>query len=112
MIYHAHIYWRNEIERQSAISIRSQLAELGCEVGRVWDIEIGPHTAPMYQAVYNSDIKDVVEQLISTNLKSPVLLHESILDDLRDHTENVRWLNETLNLKLEIFEARVNNNIT
>ena len=31
------------------------------------------------------------------------MLHESILDDLRDHTENVRWLGSELLLKLNIF---------
>ena len=104
MIYHAHIYWRNEQERKSAVNLRNQLETIGCEMGRIWDKPVGPHTEAMYQAVYHADIKEEVEQLIAINLQSPVLLHESINDDLRDHTEGVRWLNSELDLNLEIFE--------
>ena len=33
-----------------------------------------------------------------------ILLHESINDDLRDHTDGARWLGEPLELNLGVFE--------
>lgn len=75
-------------------------------MGRVWDKPVGPHPLPMYQVVYNSSNQNLVEQFLreyrGTNT---VLLHESINDDLRDHTEGARWLGETLELKLDIFNG-------
>jgi DOPA 4,5-dioxygenase len=104
MEYHAHIYWTTPEESANAISFRENLADLGCKLGRVWDQPIGPHPLPMYQAVYDSSNKDLVEQYLTVNRGSnTILLHESINDDLRDHTDGARWLGQALALKLEIF---------
>ena len=104
MEYHAHIYWRNTEERDRAIAFRDYLAQAGCVLGRVWDQPIGPHPLPMYQAVYNSSNKDLVEHYLSVNRNgNTVLLHESINDDLRDHTDGARWLGDALELRLDIF---------
>ena len=105
--YHAHIYWRDTKERARAISFRQALADLDCELGRVWDMPIGPHPLPMYQIIYTSSNKELVEQYLAVNRSTnTVLLHESINDDLRDHTDGARWLGETLELKLDIFKEQ------
>ena len=53
---------------------------------------------------YDSSNKDLVEQYLTVNRNTnTVLLHESINDDLRDHTDGARWLGEALTLKLDIF---------
>ena len=104
MEYHAHIYWRDTKERARAISFRQALADLDCELGRVWDMPIGPHPLPMYQIIYTSSNKELVEQYLAVNRSTnTVLLHESINDDLRDHTDGARWLGEALELNLDIF---------
>lgn len=101
MEYHAHIYWRSSDQKQVAIDMRKQLAELGCLVGSVHDEPIGPHPLPMFQAIYTTDNQNSVEQLIENNRQDlSVLLHESINDDVRDHTEGARWLGEQLDLDL------------
>ena len=103
MNYHAHIYWKHIGERVQALSLRSQLKELGCDLGKVHDRPIGPHPLPMYQANYSTAIAESVESLLkSTGLT--VLLHEDTGDDIRDHTHGARWLGETLELDLVWLE--------
>ena len=105
MEYHAHIYWRDTKERARAISFRQHLADLDCELGRIWDMPIGPHPLPMYQIIYTSSNKDLVEKYLAVNRSTnTILLHESINDDLRDHTDGARWLGEALDLKLDFFK--------
>ena len=104
MQYHAHIYWRNSTERQQAMRIREWLADNNFQLGRVWDMPIGPHTAPMYQVIYDSSSKDLLESFLRVNKDTmSILLHEAINDDYRDHTDGARWLGEALALKLDIF---------
>lgn len=103
MYYHAHVYWSNDEQRSTALSIRQQLTDLDCSLGRVWDEPIGPHPLPMYQVNYCTTIQESVEQLL-TSTGLTVLLHEDTGDDLRDHTEGARWLGETLKLDLVWLE--------
>ena len=105
MEYHAHVYWRTPEERETALSLHFQLQEWGCKIGRVYDQPIGPHPLPMYQVLYTSSNAELVEKFLSKyrNTNS-VLLHESINDDLRDHTEGTRWLGTPLELKLDFFK--------
>lgn len=103
MNYHAHIYWNSKFERDRAISIRQQLQNLGCGLGRIWDEPIGPHPLPMYQVMYDDSIKDKVEEyLMPKNLS--ILLHEDIgIDHVRDHTEGARWIGTPLQLDLDFL---------
>jgi DOPA 4,5-dioxygenase len=55
--YHAHIYFRSEVEREAALLLRAQIAErFSVQMGRVHDLQIGPHDAPMYQVAFGCDI--------------------------------------------------------
>lgn len=102
--YHAHIYWKSNVEKQLAVSLRYKLQSLGCGLGRVWDQPIGPHPLPMYQAMYDSSIQNEVESLLKTQSLS-ILLHEDIgVDHVRDHTEGARWINTPLELNLKFLE--------
>ena len=104
MEYHAHIYWKNAAERKQAMAMREWLEEKNFQLGRVWDQEIGPHTEAMYQVIYDSSRKDLIESFLKVNRQNmSILLHEAIKDDLRDHTDGARWLGEELSLKLYVF---------
>lgn len=104
MLYHAHIYWRNDEERRRALSLREWLENEGCELGKVWDFAIGPHPLPMYQVIYNSANKDRIESFLTANRETmSILLHECIQDDIRDHTEGARWLGTPQLLNLNAF---------
>ena len=105
MNYHAHIYWRNSNEREQAMLLRDWLAKQNCQLGRVWEVAIGPHTEPMFQVIYDSTKKEVIESFLENNKNTnSILLHEAINDDLRDHTDGARWLGQELPLNLNIFK--------
>jgi len=101
MEYHAHIYWKDAKQKQAALDLRVRLAVMGCLIGSVHNKPIGPHPLPMYQVVYNSSIQQSVEKFLEDNRQDlSILLHESINDDVRDHTEGATWLGAELNLDL------------
>ena len=100
MNYHAHIYWENETQRFEALHLRQPLQELGCLVGSIHNEPVGPHPMAMYQVNYNNNIAEEVETLLY-KAKLHILLHEDTGDDLRDHTEGVRWIGRPLQLNIE-----------
>ena len=106
MYYHAHIYWPTPEQRSTAINLREPLDKLDCELGRVWDKPIGPHPLPMYQVNYSDTNKKPVEWLLETTGLT-ILLHEDTGDDLRDHSEGIRWLGKKLDLNLKWLEEYV-----
>ncbi|MEK9918917.1 MAG: DOPA 4,5-dioxygenase family protein [Pelagibacteraceae bacterium] len=103
MNYHAHVYWNNDQEKALAVSLRNHLKSLGCPLGRVIDVPIGPHPLPMFQVMYDSHNQKVVEDYLKkTNLS--ILLHEDIGEDhVRDHTKGARWIGKPLDLNLEFL---------
>lgn len=103
MDYHAHVYWKDGDQREIALSLRQHQADLGCPLGRVWDQPVGLHPLPMYQINYSSSNAAAVEQLL-TDRGPTVLLHEDTGDDLKDHTQGVRWIGEPLVLDIEWLE--------
>ena len=103
MYYHAHIYWQNESQRFEALHLRQPLQELGCHLGTIHEIPIGPHPLPMYQVNYNSNIAEEVEEMLSKT-KLDILLHEDTGDDLRDHTTGARWIGRPLTLNIKWLE--------
>ena len=104
MNYHAHVYWKNNAERDLALSLRTWLDELGCGLGAIHDKPIGPHPLPMYQVMYDDSIKPQVEVFLQSKSLS-ILLHEDIgIDHVRDHTDGARWINEPLELDLKFLE--------
>ena len=108
MNYHAHVYWKNQAEREIAISLRESLHNLGCPLGRVFDIPIGPHPLAMYQVIYNSSNSELVENLLTTKSGGiSILLHEDTGDDIHDHTDGVRWIGDSLPLDIEWLEEYV-----
>ena len=102
MDYHAHVYWRNEAEREQAAAMRAHFVAHGYEVGSMHDQPIGPHPLPSFQIIYDSGNQAQVESHLETLRNHlSVLLHEAINDDVRDHTEGARWLGQELALDLE-----------
>jgi aromatic ring-cleaving dioxygenase len=108
MYYHAHIYWNTPEQKKTALRIRSVLVDMGFNVGAIHDRPIGPHPAAMFQVIYSTNTKNVVENIIQ-NMRDDldVLLHEAINDDVRDHTEGARWLGKKLELDLAWLEQYV-----
>lgn len=106
MQYHAHVYWQNEHEHRRALRLRENLAELGCELGRMIDQPVGPHPLPSYQASFDHSVLEPVRDIIShTGLTA--LVHEETGNDMRDHTQGASWIGQTLQLDLAWLAAYV-----
>ena len=104
MNYHAHVYWKNNAEREISISMRPSFESMGAGLGAIHDKPIGPHPLPMYQIMYDSSIQNEVETLLRIQPMS-ILLHEDIgVDHVRDHTDGARWINTPLELDLQFLE--------
>ena len=100
MNYHAHVYWKNNAEREIAISMRPSFLSMSASLGAIHDKPIGPHPLPMYQIMYDTSIQTEVETLLRIQPMS-ILLHEDIgIDHVKDHTDGARWINTPLELDL------------
>ena len=65
MNYHAHVYWNDSEQRAHAVAMRIGLEMLGCDLGRIHDVAIGPHPSAMYQVMYDDRIREPVERMLS-----------------------------------------------
>ena len=103
--FHAHIYYDGkkpqEIER--ARLLRKQLAgRFNARVGTFYKYAVGPHSKPMFQALFTLDSFAVIVTWLMQNRGSlSVLIHAATGDDLEDHTQHTMWLGSPLPLKLE-----------
>lgn len=99
--YHAHIYFV-ESSREFAAGIRQTIGErFDVELGRWHDRLVGPHTRPMYQVSFSTQVfADFVPWLMVNHGGLAVLIHPRTGDDLADHRDYALWLGETLELDL------------
>jgi len=105
MRYHAHVYWNDAEQRAHAVAMRIGLEMLGCQLGRIHDVPIGPHPLAMYQVMYDDPIREPVERMLSNESHGiSILLHEDTGDDIRDHTTGARWINDPVPLDIGWFE--------
>lgn len=105
MEYHAHVYWSDSKHRQLAYNLRATFIQLGCLVGVMHDVAVGPHSLPQYQVRFSDEHKQKIEILLRLRAKElSALIHESTKDDVRDHTEGASWIGKELPLNLEWLE--------
>ncbi|MBI1364175.1 MAG: 4,5-dioxygenase [Proteobacteria bacterium] len=104
--YHAHIYFRNEAEKQTALALRDVLGQLAdARLGRVHERPVGPHPVGMYQVAFPPHLFPHIVPLLMLNRAGlSVLVHPETGDDLSDHTIHPLWLGEPLPLNTDIFE--------
>ncbi len=102
--YHAHIYFV-ESNREFAAGICQTIGErFDVELGRWHDRLVGPHTRPMYQVSFSTQVfADFVPWLMVNHGDLAVLIHPRTGNDLADHTDYALWLGETLELDLSKF---------
>ncbi|MFT4561796.1 MAG: aromatic ring-cleaving dioxygenase [Gammaproteobacteria bacterium] len=105
--YHAHVYYRNESDRQHAATIRDAVPALfEVVMGRWRDEPVGPHPLPMYQMAFEVPLfQDFVPWLQSVRGPLSILVHTSTgVSDRMDHSVGAMWLGSSLNLDLEFFD--------
>ena len=103
--YHAHIYWGSPEERDLALRIRQWIAErFAVALGRVHDTPIGPHTLPMYQAAFTTDVFARITPWLMLNSGGlSVLIHPNTGRTKDDHLLHALWLGRPLGLRDDVL---------
>ena len=103
--FHAHIYFRDAPERALALSLREQIAErFSVQLGRIHDVLVGPHSAPMYQVAFAPEVfSDFVPFLMLSHAQLSVLIHPNTGRARTDHLVHALWLGERLPVRGEVL---------
>lgn len=105
--YHAHVYYRDAGERETAARLREALeTRPGVRMGRWREEPVGPHPLPMYQVAFPAEqFPAIVPWLMLNRAGLTILVHPETGDDVTDHRDNPLWLGEKLNLDIAFLEA-------
>lgn len=103
--YHAHVYFLDAGERARALALRAWVGErFRVQLGRVHDVPIGPHSAPMYQIAFASEhFQALVPWLMLNRLGLSVLVHPNTGRARDDHLVHALWLGSALPVRAEVL---------
>jgi DOPA 4,5-dioxygenase len=102
--YDIHTYWRNNEERDEALTLKQLLIDNKVQTFSLVEIPIGPHPLPMFEAHVSAENLPVIEtQLVANRVNCSILVHEKTNDHMNDHTKGARWLGTPLELNLEFL---------
>jgi DOPA 4,5-dioxygenase len=103
--YDIHVYWRNNDERNEAVTLQKVLIENKVQCFPFVEKAIGPHPYPMFEAHVSSQNLESIENILKENRKNcSILIHEKTGDHLHDHTSGARFLGEPLKLNIEFLK--------
>lgn len=99
--YHAHIYYDPATTREVAATLRDAIAaRFDVRLGRWHDVPVGPHTAAMYQVVFQPEqFAAFVPWLMLNRDGLDILVHPDTGWPRRDHLSHGMWLGQTLPVK-------------
>ncbi|MET0343824.1 MAG: DOPA 4,5-dioxygenase family protein [Polyangiales bacterium] len=103
--YHAHLYFRDDAERTQALAVRAWIdARFSVQLGRVHDVTVGPHRAPMYQVAFERELFATFVPWLALNRAGlSVLVHPNTGRARDDHTAHALWLGEPLGVRDEVL---------
>jgi DOPA 4,5-dioxygenase len=103
--YHAHVYFRSPEEREQALVLRAWLSErFLVQLGRVHDVPVGPHTAPMYQVAFAKDRFEALVPWLALNRSGlSVLIHPNTGRARDDHVRHAIWLGQELAVHADVL---------
>ncbi|WDE01593.1 DOPA 4,5-dioxygenase family protein [Thalassomonas actiniarum] len=103
--YHAHVYFEQETLHQAIRLCEQASKRFALKIGRVNQKPVGPHPKWSCQISFNDkDFDALIPWLDANRQQLTVLVHAVTGDDLRDHTEYVYWLGESIALDLSCFQ--------
>lgn len=99
--YHAHIYYDVATTRGEAEVLRRQIAErFVVRVGNWHDRLVGPHTRPMYQIAFATEVfPKIVPWLMLNHRGLSILVHPNTERPRDDHLVHALWIGEKLALR-------------
>jgi len=102
--YHAHVYFDAE-STDTARALRAEIEDaFDIEMGRFHEKPVGPHPEWSYQVKFTPEqFGEIIPWLAVNRRGLTVFVHACSEDDLKDHTDYVIWLGESVTLKTEIF---------
>lgn len=102
--YHAHVYFDAGTVAQARALVAAAGQQLGVQVGRVHEKEVGPHPRWSCQLAFSrAQFDAVIPWLDSQRNGLDVFVHGVSGDDLADHTTHAYWLGRSWPLKLAMF---------
>jgi len=103
--FHAHIYFRDVSEREHALQLRTWIAErFSVQLGRVHEVNVGPHTAPMYQVAFGGEVFELfVAWLMLNHAQLSVLIHPNTGRARDDHLVHALWLGDRLAVHADVL---------
>ena len=109
MNYHAHVYFKaSELQKAEEFFAQARAMAMGSavlQVHKVFSKIVGPHALPMVELRFSDETKKEAIAWIDAHRKEwSVLIHQDSGNDVRDHSENVTWLGETLPIHFEFFK--------
>lgn len=104
--WHAHVYF-DPGEAAVAQSVCAAMRDaLGCAMGRIHYVPIGPHPRGSCQMTVSREIVgDALEWLFAHRNGLTVFVHGNSGDDWIDHTRHVLWIGPPEQLDLSIFAS-------
>ncbi|MDE8345185.1 MAG: DOPA 4,5-dioxygenase family protein [Acidocella sp.] len=96
--YHAHIYFKDQGERDKAALLREWISSrFVVQIGNWHDKTVGPHDRAMYQIAFDTDqFARLVPWLMLNRMGLTILLHPNTKNPRADHLTHALWMGEIL----------------
>lgn len=102
--YHAHIYYDGATKNVAGELRREIERNFDVTMGRWHDSLVGPHPVSFYQVAFAKELFAPFVQWLSVNRRGlSILIHPNTGDGYEDHTDNMMWLGESLDLNAEVL---------
>lgn len=103
--FHAHIYFKpSSLEQAHICKANAEQSEI-FEIVKFYEKAVGPHARGMIEAHFSEPICPAAIAWLEANRgEFSVLIHQDTGDDVKDHTDGIRWLGEVLPIDFDFFE--------
>lgn len=104
--YHAHVYFNQESKIAAKKLCEISEDKFNLKVGGFHEKLVGPHPCWSCQITVEAKDFDVFIPWLEENRQGlTIFFHAVTGNNMRDHTELVSWLGETVPLNLDFFET-------
>src|SRR6187549_3423325 len=91
--YHAHIYFSAGQEEAARRVREGVAARFAVRMGTWWAKNVGPHTRPMFQIAFPTDLfATLVPWLMLNHEGLSIIVHPNTANQRRDHVSDAIWI--------------------